>query len=443
MRLKQAIPLAVIASLAFAPAATGTISKTHVTTPSKSPTYLMDSHGSKSTFAVKGTTNSTSPSTDQVDILCFYGSTYITVRSGVALHSDKSFSVRSASLSALKDHECHLTAVPHGATVKSSNYAGPWVDVGQQEPTVVSSGPNAGTTLDYYAWVQQTALANDYDSLGYCGLCDSYLFDRAGKLTATVFYANSYLWWENGTPSTRSELQVDSRNAYAPGSMQDAFIGSEITPGLPKVTYKVALNHKNGDVTITETDPLLRCNGTDSYPPTTTTCTRYVKTGVEALRTMVQSASGHVVSITDRYRSTDGHAHKLDLLYENDECLGPNEGSPCSGPNIGYRFPGHHSYAAHTLGDVVHVPKGAGSIYVKVLGAPDGNRSTGQGAITYAQAPTKIVFIASSSIGEFTMHYATKVAAKGTVTYRFAYATAYTHAQVHKYAQAALAALKK
>jgi hypothetical protein len=442
MRLKYGLPLACVASLALAPAAAATITKTHVTTPAKSPSYFISKNSN--TFKVKGTTNSSSPSTDQVDIRCFYGSNQSAlVQSGVSLHSNGSFSVPAAPLSSVKDKECRLRAVPHGVTTPSSSYTGPWLDVGEQSTARVPGGPNAGTTFNYYYWGQQTALGNDYYSLGYCGLCDSYLFNRAGALTATVFYANAYLWWQDGSPSTRSELKVDGRDAYPPGVESSFFTGAQNVPGLPKLTYKAVQNNKNGNVTITETDPLFRCNGTDSYPPTQTSCTSYKSTGVEAHRTIVQSASGHVVSITDSYKSTNGRAHKIDLLYENDQCLGPGTGSPCSGSTVGYRFAGHHSYAAHTLGDVVHVPHGVGTVYMKVLGAPDGDHATGQGAITYAQAPTKIVFISSGSISELTMHYAAKVPAKGTVTYRFAYATAYTSAQVHHYAAAAQRALKK
>ena len=42
-----------------------------------------------------------------------------------------------------------------------------------------------------------------------------------------------------------------------------------------------------------------------------------------------------------------------------------------------------------------------------------------------------------SSDSEFTMHYAAKVPAKGTVTYRFVCSTAALYAQVHRYALAA------
>lgn len=436
--------LAIVASLAFAAPAGATITKTHITTPAKSPTYFTYNENSPNTFKVSGTTNSTSPSTDTVDILCFYGDSgqYDTVASGVTLGSHGSFSVPAAPLNTVYDGECQLAAVPSGLTKIGSGFTGPRIEVGERQVYPISGGPNNGKLYDYYVWGQQTAVADDYDSISSCGFCDSYLLDNTGGLTSIVFYGNAWFNYgnENGTGNTRSDIQVDGRDAYMGYSANQVFAGSNQEHGFPTVTYHVSQNSSTGDVTITETDQIARCKGSPPYPPTSTTCPSFKPTGVEVKRKMVQNASGQMVWITDSFKSTDGHAHTLDLLYDNAQCL---QASSCTASNVGYRFPGQHAYRSHAPGDVLHVRKGIASAYVDVLGAPDGDPYTGQAAITWGQAPTKVLFVnpAFSVDSNFTMHYAGKVPAKGSLTYRFVYSTAYTYAAVHRDALAAQHAL--
>ncbi len=443
--------LAIAGALAVAAPAGATITTTRITTPAKSPSYLTYNYNSDNTFKVAGTTNSTSPGTDQVDILCFYGDNgrYLTVESNVSLNSDRSFSVPKALLNTVADHRCRLAAVPSGTTTLGPGYRGPWIDVSQRKTYLVSGGPNDGMPYELYAYGQQTAAADDYDSIGTCGLCDSYLQDVAGGVTSIVFYANSFLWYgnEEQNGNTRSEIQVDRRNAYVPAAAQALFTNSDDNSGFPAFTWHFSQKSHTGNVTITETDAVARCTGSSSsstYPPTPTSCPKFKSTGVEVDRKIVQSASGDVVSITDTYKSTDGHSHRLDLLYENAQCLSNNG---CLAGSVGYRFPGKHAYNSHAPGNVVNVPAGIGSIYVKQRGAPDGDPYTGQGAITYGQAPNEVLFIhgfgtSFGPVSEFTAHYAGKVPAKGTLTYRFVYSIAYTYAQVHSEALAAERALK-
>ncbi len=106
----------------------------------------------------------------------------------------------------------------------------------------------------------------------------------------------------------------------------------------------------------------------------------------------------------------------------------------CTAPNVGYRFPGQHAYRSHARGNVLHVPKGIASAYVDVLGAPDGDPYTGQAAITWGQAPTKVLFVNPAFERRQQLHDALrgKVPAKGSLTYRFVYSTAYTYAAVHR-----------
>ena len=59
----------------------------------------------------------------------------------------------------------------------------------------------------------------DYDSLGSCGLDDSFVYDPTSLAKSNaLFYCNLYLEDRNGSTAatTRSELLVDGRNAYPP-----------------------------------------------------------------------------------------------------------------------------------------------------------------------------------------------------------------------------------
>jgi len=239
----------------------------------------------------------------------------------------------------------------------------------------------------------------------------------------------------DGTGDTRSGIQVDGQDAYASYGARSIFArsgpcpptcnGSQDNAGFPPVTYTFAQDATNGNVTLHESENLVRCQTAVAYPPTHATCGSFTATGVKVDRTFVQDHSGHVVLVTDSYSSTNGAQHAIDLLYENAQYL-----TSSKQPNIGYRFPGQSTYTAHVRGDVVTVPARPGTIYVKNLSADDGDPSTGQGAITYAAAPSQILFISPSNYSEsdLMMHYAGTVPASGALSYKFGYATEFSFA---------------
>src|SRR4029077_5404388 len=87
---------------------------------------------------------------------------------------------------------------------------------------------------------------------------------------------------------------------------------------------------------------------------------------------------GHLVFITDKYVSTDGLSHSVDLLPRNDQFFGD------SGPDIAYKFPGESSFSTHADDDTVSFPDSApGAVYINVEGSADGATNTGQGAIVF------------------------------------------------------------
>jgi hypothetical protein len=428
-----------VAALALATPASAAITTTQITTPGTSPVYSTYNNDTPNTIAVAGTTDSTNTAADKVDLRCFYGSPAqsVLVQAGVTLSGSGGFSVPAASLAGISARECRLRAVPAGSTSNSNVYRGPLMLTSYTRTFKITGGPNAGTPYCFYNYGQQLTAAADYEGFDCGGLWDSYLFDASYGQTATVFYFNAVPYYQNmdGTGDTRSEIQVDGQDTYGPYGAYSVFHrsgpcpptcdGSRDNAGFPSITYTFAQDATTGNATIHESDTLVRCPTGTAYPPTHATCSAFTATGVKVDRTIVQDHSGHVVWITDNFSSTDGAQHTMDLLYENSQYLNSSKQ-----PNIGYKFAGQSAFAAHVRGDTVTVPARPGTVYVKNLNSDDGDPYTGQGSITYAVAPTQILFLsqATSNTSNFTMHYAGTVPASGALTYKFGYATEYSFA---------------
>ncbi len=440
-RVSLASAVAAVAALTVAMPASAAITTTTITTPGTSPVYsTLNGDTPTNTIALAGTTDSTAPATDKVDLRCFYGSpaTSVLVQAGVSLAAGGSFSVPAANLGPFAFRECRLRAVPAGTTTNNNVYRGPLMLTSYFSTSKIVGGPNAGTAVDFYNWGQQPGAASDFTSVGTGGLWDSYLFDSAYGLDTVVFYGNPFLW-QGTTGDTRSGIQVGGQDAYAssaaarliarsaPGTCPPSCNGSQDNPGLPPLTFTFAQDTTNGNVTIHESENIVRCPPGTAYPPTHATCGAFTSTGVKIDRTMVQDHSGHVVWVTDSFSSTDGTAHPIDLLYGNAQYLNASRVA-----NIGYQFAGQSTYAAHATGDTVTVPARPGSVYIKNLNADDGDPTTGQGAITYSVAPAGVTFAASrfGVDSDFYMHYTGTVPATGALTYAFGFSTEFTTAAV-------------
>src|SRR5206468_12038351 len=62
---------------------------------------------------------------------------------------------------------------------------------------------------------------------------------------------------------------------------------------------------------------------------------------------------------------------------------------------VEYEFPGTSAFALKATNDIVNLPKRGGTISVRVNGAPDGDVSSGRGAIVYDRTATDAHFIRS------------------------------------------------
>lgn len=91
------------------------------------------------------------------------------------------------------------------------------VGVGERETAKISGGANDGKAYDYSLDAQRLTAAFDYASLGSCGLHNGFLYDSTYANTTVTFACNAGLVSaDSPSARTRSELQIDGANAYAP-----------------------------------------------------------------------------------------------------------------------------------------------------------------------------------------------------------------------------------
>lgn len=423
--------------------AVAAITASRVTKPAASLTYALLSDKSAS-IAVAGTTNSTNPMADRVDLRCFFGDNGQSnlLEAGVPLAPDGSFAVPAADLSQLIAPLCRLRAVPAGTTSNEPAYRGPVIALDVALAFRVDQGASAGTLDDFFIQGQQRAAAGAYRSIGWCGLAASGLFDNAYGRTTNVFGCNAYLPAGNldGVGNWRSAIRVDGLDAYVSASA-DLIFGSAPNPsppphGVPPLSVALKQDNSNGNIMIHESEDVARCAAGIPYPPTIATCAALLPTGVRVVRTITQGNDGHVVLISDAFSSTDGHKHAIDLLYANTQRVS-TDATPLA--DVGYRFSGQKSYHTYARNDTVSMLTEPGSIYVKDVRADDGDPYTGQGAITYGTRPSEIRFVnpANYPSSDFTMRYVGTVPATGALSYTFVYSSELTAAAVTADANAA------
>jgi hypothetical protein len=424
----------VFGGLVVTPAARAAITGSQITTPTDPSFFIADETAPAQTFAISGKTTGGKPVTDKVDVRCYYHGTSALVAKNVALSADGSFSIAAADLDKVLDLTCRLRAVPAGLNpLDLRPYSGPLIGVGERDSSNVGGGANNGSLYDYYLDAPQQTAAFDYASLGSCGLHDGYLFDEIYALTTTTFYCNAALLeGDKGTKSTRSELQIDGTNAYAPDAAESI---NPNAAGLPALSYSYTVDAHTGDIVIHETDPLVKCPAA-TYPPTTASCASFVSAGVTDNRTITQDHDGHVSWIADTFTSTDGHAHSLDLLWDNSQHF---RGTRGDSSQVEYRFPGQSDFSTHAAGDGLSLPASSPDvILIRMHGAVDGDFTTGQGAIVYDRPAGAVTFTSvAGSASELTLHQTGTVPAGGSTRFRFAYVQDRQAATVASLAQAA------
>jgi hypothetical protein len=416
-------------ALALAPAARAVVTESHITVPTADPLYEVTDEDAPPphTVRVEGTTDSTEPLVDTVNIACFdLNGGYSFLYLGAPLAPDGSFSVEVPA-TYLGSQLCKLRALPSGYVAGDpSAFTGPITAIGRARTYKIEAGPDAGTPFDFFIIGQQLAAADEYSSLSECGLEDGHLYNPALEYATATFACDDAYGVLEEPGAGRSQIQVDGTDAY--GTAAAAAIG-EAAAGLPSLTVSHLQNPLTGDLAVYESEPLVTCPGAATPPAS---CTAFAPSGVRDERTIGQSEDGHLVTITDRFASTDGAPHTLDLLPQQGFVLGA---SPAG--EVTYRFPGQDYFATHAVGDSVALPStGPGIVYARSLGAPDGDPSTGQGAIVYERPSPTAHFDSVYPEGSyFYLHQTVAVPATGVATVRAAYVQGTTAAQVQATAE--------
>lgn len=417
-------------------AARAAITGSQITSPSDPSFFVADEDAATQFFAIAGTTSGGNPATDAIVIRCYFGSKSVKLAGPVPLNPDGSFAVLLANLNNVLDLTCRLRAVPSGtAPADLTPYAGPLIGVGERATSRVKGGTNNKKAYDYVFDAQQKTGAFDYASLGTCGVNDGYLYDPTFANTTVTFACNAgLLGGDSAAKPTRSELQIDGANAYAPAA---AFAVNSAATGLPAVTTTYTLDAATGDVAIRETDSLVECPSA-AYPPTAASCSSFTPSGVTDTRTITQDHDGRISWITDVFTSTDGKAHALDLLWDNSQRFwGPSGNST----QLEYELPGQNAFAKHVAGDAVALHGAPGRILVRMSGAADGEMSTGQGAIVFDRPASQAKFTyVQPTRSAFTLHQTGTVPAGASTRFRFAYVQDYHAGTIASLAQTARAA---
>jgi hypothetical protein len=398
--------------------------------------YLVSYDNLPTTLTVSGTAVKEN-STDRVDVVCYYGSgpsSYVMLVTGITV-TNGAFNTGPRSLkttlpaTTLSGHTCRLRAVNHGdeRVDDTSAFAGPQLAISGVGLPSESVG---GKPYDFYVNASTLTANAGWNSAGSCGPFAAPLDGSFGSPTnLAINCAGSLLGSDVPAPGRghRSEVQVDGQDAYDAASAQ-AVMGN--LTNFPPLTATVDSDPNDNLVTSQSTEGWVTCPGVVIYPPTASTCRHFAPAGVQLQRNASTSDGGQVVTMTDTWSSTDGIAHRLDLLYDD------VVGLPTSGAQRGYEFPGQSSFSAYGQGATLPGPSAVpGSILMRTnSAAPDGTTSESVGAITFSTPPSGYAFVSN---GELEEHTAVNVPASGGVSLTYIYSTAFTVAQTRALALAA------
>ncbi len=409
--------LVACSAVVLAPTASAAITASTVTSPS--PGRLLYDKS----VDTQGTVSGTVTGSGNVDIRCYAGTTFSTLQSNVSVVGG-TFSI-TKSFKAIADNRCTLRAVPVGlgAGADTSAFSGPLLLVDFTERDTLTTGV-PGQLYDYYEWRQNNTAGNDYDSVASCGLCDSRLYDPlTGQQGKFLWYGNAALYGSHG--ADRAYAMIDGHRAYASQAARNINSNAATQPPVSVTTIR----DDTGDMTIHEMSPLSRCpDDTDS--PNAVACPAFTPLGVTLDRTYQQTDDGRLIRVSDRFLSTDGQAHDLDLWYDNTQ---DKNGSP---PHPAGQFPWMGAPLHETVaGEAVTAPPaGPGVLYVvRDITAPDGDVANPNGALAFNPAPDGIGYDKGY---DFVMKYHRTVPAGGELAIDQSYVMRQTQAEVHTAANA-------
>lgn len=325
---------------------------------------------------------------------------------------------------------CVLRAVPTGQTPADvSAFKGVRV-----YPTVLSDArvtalgsPNAGTLYDVFDRVvpagRTATLA--LGSFGGCGLYFARPLDPGGDPSAPGLDVFNCAGWADltadGTSQSRSDVVVDGRNAFTAGMLQNSEGRLSDVPGMPPLAVARTYDPASGELKLDETSAVVRCAAElNPFPPADAAagraCGTLTDAGVRLFRTSETTDDGRVVQVTDRWSSTDGAPHALDLLLEIDLA------STAYGLQVPWVGPAFSSWPGTAT--LPPAPAAPGSILVRADASQDGSLAAPVGAVTFGSAPDGVEFYDDGKpISRFAqLHYVRTVPATGELVLQHAYA---------------------
>jgi hypothetical protein len=345
---------------------------TRITTPAGRPTFLV--RASSLPITVSG---QTSPDVTSVDLDCLVGSgadAQAEVLASAVPVVNGGFSATGTLANDASFTVCRLRALPQGVSPTDSltAFAGPVLNVDTLKLT--SDGTN---TLDFRLTVGSGEGKASIGSAGKCGVA------AIGTLAADLAPLRGSQGCVADLGGTAGFLRIDGFPALLPPEVL-AF-----TNGTSPLTLSVH-THRSGQVTWTESAPLVHCSGTHAYPPPSPgACGALVGSGVTFHRAGTFDASGHQVRVRDSFTSNDGHRHRIPGLQYGVETTAPPTGEP------GFAFP-HHAdgFQPSTAGEtIVHVPPRAATLLVRSdRFAAEGDPQASTRAVTWSHRTSNVGF---------------------------------------------------
>jgi hypothetical protein len=407
-----------LAALWLAAPAHAAITASAITTPANGSELFFNGDNGTGATTVSGTVTGATAGA-KGDIVCYtVGSTKSTkVVSGVDVSSG-SFAI-NVSLSPIAGFACRLAMIPAGSGktgTAADPFAGPAISVSDQ-----FTHSSQGSMYGYYILSGTLPWSFAFQSLGDCPVISSFATDSSTLGSFSLFAGNACLPRSSGVgvaAGTRSSLQIDGLNAYAPAAI--SALASQ--PGFEPLSYGSLFNGSHDTVIVTETDTPTICNPPATFPPTTTTCPSLHDSGIRVQQTTRLLPGGQVARVTQRFSSVDGRGHSVDALFSQ------SIQAPSSGESPGFEFPGQSSFATHSQPDsFAAFPAGPGSIIA--IGDASGflpATSNPIGAITYSRPPTSVDFVSSkgNQTATLLMHYGDTVPAGGSITYDWSFTQA-------------------
>ncbi len=395
-----------------------------ITSPASGSEWFYDGDSNSGAITVQGTVSGPTPGA-QAKLVCYYAANtqYVVVGGDVPVYPSGAFDF-AVSLAPIAGYACRLAVVPFNPTpptgAAAAAYEGPSISVAS-----LQSYASAGNLYDYQVLSGTLSWSFEFGSLGSCPVLGSFATDPATLGSYWLFAGDACLPQLSGiSPSfqTRSSLQIDSLNAYAPAAIST--LAAE--PGFDPLSYAPVFDANHDTVTITDTEFPMICQAPGGFPPTPATCPALSPSGIEVQQTTTLLPGGEVARVEQQFTSVDGRSHTIDAMFSQ------AVQAPAQGGVPGFEFPGQGAFSAHNPGDsYTAFPSGPGSVFVigNVNALPA--VSNPAGAISYSSPPLSANFVPGGvnsvtglPLSDFVMHYMATVPAGGTVNYGWSFTQA-------------------